>query len=180
MSRCHQKHLQISCIEIQTSEKFIGCRYKHRVVTDINYFRWGWKNTKKTQHDFALFCPYKCNIMAEGFCFMLLGLVRLRTFRLSAWVSLVQTWAQVLTCTWGGCVVHRCQNKNPRERIRPGDVNDIMHRKRARRILGILKKSFGLSPASEEDGWLLLARRSQASGLVAGATHVGGQMEKPA
>ena len=31
-----------------------------------------------------------CNIMAEGFRFMLLGLVRLRTFRLCAWVSLVQ------------------------------------------------------------------------------------------
>ena len=28
-----------------------------------------------------------CNIMAEGFRFMLLGLVRLRTFRLSAWVA---------------------------------------------------------------------------------------------
>ena len=31
-----------------------------------------------------------CNIMAEGFCFMPLGLVRLRTFRLSACVSWVQ------------------------------------------------------------------------------------------
>ena len=28
-----------------------------------------------------------CNIIAEGFRFMLLGLVRLRTFRLSTWVS---------------------------------------------------------------------------------------------
>ena len=28
-----------------------------------------------------------CDIMAEGFLFMLLGLVRLRTFRLSAWVT---------------------------------------------------------------------------------------------
>ena len=28
-----------------------------------------------------------CNIMAEGFRFMPLGLVRLRTFRLSAWVT---------------------------------------------------------------------------------------------
>ena len=37
-----------------------------------------------------------------------------------------------------------------------------------------------LRPASEEDGWLSFARRSQASGLVAGATRVGGggQMEK--
>ena len=30
---------------------------------------------------------YECNIMAEGFRFMPLGLVRLRTFRLSTWVS---------------------------------------------------------------------------------------------
>ena len=31
------------------------------------------------------------------------------------------------------------------------DVNDVMHRKREWRILGILKKSVELSPASEED-----------------------------
>ena len=31
--------------------------------------------------------PQMCNIMAEGFRFMPLGLVRLRTFRLSTWVS---------------------------------------------------------------------------------------------
>ena len=40
-----------------------------------------------------------------------------------------------------------------------------------------------LSSASGEDGWLSLDRRSQTSGLVAGATRVcvcgGGQMEKP-
>ena len=36
-----------------------------------------------------------------------------------------------------------------------------------------------LSPASGEDSWLSLARRSQAIGLVAGATRVGWvQMEK--
>ena len=44
----------------------------------------------------------------------------------------------------------------------------------ARRIWVILKKSVQLSPASEEDGWLSLARRSQASGLVVGATRVEG------
>ena len=41
------------------------------------------------------------------------------------------------------------------------------------RIWGILKKSVELSSASGEDGWLSLARRSPASGLVAGATRVG-------
>ena len=30
---------------------------------------------------------FDCNIIAEGFRFMPLGLVRLRTFRLSTWVS---------------------------------------------------------------------------------------------
>ena len=63
-----------------------------------------------------------------------------------------------------------------------GNVNDIMHGKRARRIWGILKKVSLLSfcgrtaswvPGSEEEGWLSLAHRSQASGLVAGATRVG-------
>ena len=44
----------------------------------------------------------------------------------------------------------------------------------ARRIWGILKKSDELSSASGEDGWLSLACRSQASGLVAAATRVGG------
>ena len=39
---------------------------------------------------------------------------------------------------------------------------------------GIWKKSGELSPGSEEEGWLSLACRSQASGLVVGATHVGG------
>ena len=51
------------------------------------------------------------------------------------------------------------------------DVNDVMHRKRARKILGDFKKSVELSPAWEEDGWLSLARR----GLVSGAHVVWGR-----
>ena len=35
----------------------------------------------------------------------------------------------------------------------PWDVNDVMHRKRARRIRGIWKKSVSWVFASEEDGW---------------------------
>ena len=59
-------------------------------------------------------------------------------------------------------------------------VNDVMHRKRARSISGDLKKSVSWVPGSEEDGWLSLARRSQASGFVAGAHEMrgGGGMEK--
>ena len=45
--------------------------------------------------------------------------------------------------------------------------------------LGFSEKVSELSSASGEDGWLSLARRSQARGLVAGATCGGGQMEKP-
>ena len=52
-------------------------------------------------------------------------------------------------------------------------MNDVMHRKFARRILGILKKSVSWVLRSEEKGWLSLARRIQASVLVAGATRVG-------
>ena len=70
------------------------------------------------------------------------------------------------------------------------DVNDVMHRKRARGGFGGFWKSqlVELSPASGEGGWLSLARQSQASSLVAGATRVvavvvvgggGGEMEKP-
>ena len=41
----------------------------------------------------------------------------------------------------GGCVIHRCQNKNPRLKGWPVDMNDVIHRKR---VLGILKKSVEL------------------------------------
>ena len=41
------------------------------------------------------------------------------------------------------------------------------------------KSQLSRVPGLEEDGWLSQARRSQASGLVVGATHFGwGQMEK--
>ena len=50
-----------------------------------------------------------------------------------------------------------------------GDVNDDMHRKRARRIWGDLRKVRELSSASKKDGWLSLARR----GLVSGARVLG-------
>ena len=48
-----------------------------------------------------------------------------------------------------------------------------MHRKRAEDF-GDFEKVSELSFASGEDGWLSLARQSQASGLVAGATCVVG------
>ena len=74
--------------------------------------------------------------MAEGFRFMPLGLVRLRTYRLSTWVSLVQTCVQVLTRARGGCVV-----KDVKERLTSGCEWCHAPEERARRILWILKKS---------------------------------------
>ena len=114
--------------------------------------------------------------MAEGFRFMPLGLVRLRTFRLSTWVSWVQTWVQVLTRVRGGYVIDRCQNKNPIERLTSGCEWRHAPEARARKILEILKKSVAeLSPASEENGWLSLAR----GGLGEVSHEIGGQMKKP-
>ena len=60
--------------------------------------------------------------------------------------------------TRGGCVVHRCQNKNLIERLTSWCEWRHALEVRVWRILGILKKSVELSPASGKDGWLLLAR----------------------
>ena len=54
-------------------------------------------------------------------------------------------------------------------------MNDVMHRKRAQRIWGDLKKVSSWVSGSEEDGWFSLARRSQASGLVSGVHIVWGR-----
>ena len=61
---------------------------------------------------------YICYIIAEGFRFMPLSLVRLRTFRLSAWVSWVQPW-----CRWSRVSAHRadmslrCHNSQRRNKV---------------------------------------------------------------
>ena len=48
---------------------------------------------------------------------------------------------QVLTHTQGGCVAHRCQNRDPIERLTSGCEWRHAPEAHARRILGILKKS---------------------------------------
>ena len=48
---------------------------------------------------------------------------------------------QVLTRARGGCVIHRCQNKNPIERLTSGCEWRHVPEVCARRIWGILKKS---------------------------------------
>ena len=79
----------------------------------------------------------------------------------------MQTWAQVLTRTRGGCVVHRCQNKNPRTR-----KCEWRHALEAcaEDLGGFEKSELSWALRSEEEGWLSLAR----SGLVSGAQRVGG------
>ena len=52
-------------------------------------------------------------------------------------------------------------------------AGDVTHRKRAE-DLGDFEKINELSSASGDNGWLSLARRSQASGLVASTTRVVG------
>ena len=54
------------------------------------------------------------------------------------------------------CVGRMCHSEMSKQKskIALGDVNDVMHLKRAWRILGGLKK-VELSFASGEDGWLL-------------------------
>ena len=61
----------------------------------LNYSIWYLSNTNQTGFETRLFDlgdprTNRCNIMAEGFRFMPLDVVRLRTFRLSAWVTCVQ------------------------------------------------------------------------------------------
>ena len=58
----------------------------------------------------------------------------------------------------------------------PRDVNDVMHRKRARRIWGIWEKSVSRVLASEEEGWL-----SELAEALRRVPHLmGEQMEKSA
>ena len=64
-----------------------------------------------------------------------------------------------------------------------GDVNDVMHRKRARRIFWDLRKVRELSFSVRRRRLTFGARRDQTSSLWRGAARVGGgggQMEKSA
>ena len=66
---------------------------------------------------------------------------------------------QVLTRVGGGCVVHRCQNKNQIERLTSGCECCHAPEARAGGILGILKKSEGswVLPREKTVGFHLLA-----------------------
>ena len=77
----------------------------------------------------------------------------------------------------GGCVVHRCQNKNPIERLTSGREWRHAPEVRAWRILGILKKSVSWVEnwTLDENGWLSLAR----GGFRQVSHESWGQMKKP-
>ena len=60
-------------------------KFKH--VNKINKRTVFLANTLSLEVELDVENLVKCNIMVEGFRFMPLGLVRLRTFRLSAWVT---------------------------------------------------------------------------------------------
>ena len=90
-----------------------------------------------------------CNIMAEGFRFMSLGLVRHGFLRCN-----INTGIHARARS--GRVTQRCHNSPDGKR--GYRVRVTSRTGSARRILGILKKSVELSPASGEDGWLSLAR----------------------
>ena len=81
---------------------------------------------------------YSYNIMAEGFHFMSWGLVRLRTFRLSAMGYLGATLKQVFRRTRSGRVTQRCHN-SPKWETGLASANDVTYRKHAEDF-GNLKK----------------------------------------
>ena len=113
--------------------------------------------------------------MAEGFRFIYilpLGLVRLRTFRLSTWVR------SKLECRcWGAhgedVSFTDAKIKSQREDV-TRDVNDVMHRKRARRILGIWEKWESWELDSEHEGSIFGACWGQTNLCAMGATRVVG------
>ena len=72
-------------------------------------------------HTYILNMLYNCGrifFISSFFILYILsfGLVRLRTFRLSAWVG-VDINTGVPARAVGGCDNHRCHNKNPREEM---------------------------------------------------------------
>ena len=84
----------------------------------------------------------------------------------------MRTWAGVLTHAREEYVVHRCQNKNPREWMWSG-MWMTSCTGGVRGETGSFEKVSSWVLRSKEEGWLSLARR----GLVAGNTRVGEETE---
>ena len=116
--------------------------------------------------------------MAEGFRFMPLGLVRLRTFGSVHGLLRCNINTGVYMHARSGRVTQRCHNSPDGKRGKK--VQMTSRTGSAQRILGFWKSQLvELSPATGEDGWLSLPRRSQASRLWGRCrTRWGGQMKK--
>ena len=80
----------------------------------------------------------KCNIMAEGFRLMPLGLVRLRTFRPMGYLGATLTQVFTRVRRQSERVTQRCNN-SPRWEMGLASANDVRHQKRVE-DLGNLKK----------------------------------------
>ena len=100
-----------------------------------------------------------------------LGLVRPRTFRLSAWVSLVQTWAQMLTRAQEDVSFIDVKIKIPHRKVDQWMWMTSCTGSACGGFGGFWKSQLSWVPASEEEGWLSLARR----GLVSGSHVVWGR-----
>ena len=81
---------------------------------------------------------YFCNIIAEGFFFILSFFVG---YILSFGLFRCAHWAQVFTLARGGCENHRYHNIKPRIGNKTGDFNDIMPGSDGLGLLCILKKA---------------------------------------
>ena len=116
-----------------------------------------------------------CNIMAEAFRFMPLGLIRLRTFWLSTWGSQVQTWAQVFMRVRDGADV-TLRDVTIAQMGNWDRECEWRHAPEARgAFCEFWRMLLELRPASGGDGWLSLAR----GGLGQASNERGGLMKKP-
>ena len=120
-----------------------------------------------------------CNVMAKGFQFMPLSLVRLRTFRLSTWVSWVQTLMWMVTRMRDSRATQRCHN-SPKMTERGYRVLVTSCTGRVRRFVGDLKKVRELRLDVKWGGSTFGARRCEANLRPMGAARDGDQMNKTA
>ena len=121
---------------------------------------------------------WECNIMVEGFRFMPLGLVRLRTFRLSTWVRCnldagSNACAHRAYMSLRDVTIAWDDETGDKVRVTSGTGS-------VRRILGISKKVRELKLDTERGGSTFGARWGETNLCAMGAARDSGQMKKPA
>ena len=108
--------------------------------------------------------------MAEGFRFMPLGLVRLRTFRLSAWVTQVQYLRRCSrTC-------HSEMSQQPRWETGLASANDFTHRKCAEDLGNFEESEQSRELDTEREGLTFACQRWPWAAVARDGV---GQMKKP-